>query len=308
MDYLVLAIMGIAPILEATLWNPWEKPYQPSPVVGGTFAYNDNQFQFPMRDDTFPPWATVLLSFVWPIVSFFVFAILGRWASWREYAIHDLHNAILGISTAWVIGYFAWFPINKTTGSFRPDFYARLQTGDPKIIAEGREAFPSGHTTLAFLGLGFFSLWLCGKFRVFHSTRGNVWRYFLAVICPMSLACAQAVTRVTDFRHHTVDILGGAVLGLFAAVSAYHLFYPPVWAPDCYRPKNRRWAYPYHLMAGAPAIFEAQMEAPELYPAYAQPSVQYLPGNVTPTPLYVNPMYAMPPEASPAGFTYLAYS
>ncbi len=41
----------------------------------------------------------------------------------------------------------------------------------------------------------------------------------------------QAVSRVTDNRHRTVDILGGAILGFGSAICGYHLNYPTITAP-----------------------------------------------------------------------------
>uniref|UniRef100_A0A7S4D124 Phosphatidic acid phosphatase type 2/haloperoxidase domain-containing protein n=1 Tax=Eutreptiella gymnastica TaxID=73025 RepID=A0A7S4D124_9EUGL len=275
-DWLLLLILGIALLLEVTLWDPYERTYQMATLSGGAYSFNDNQFQFPHQEDTFSIAVTTIVSFLVPILFFCAYCLLQRFLWKDSAAVHDLHHSLLGICTALVIGYFAWIPINKSVGSFRPDFWERLNGGDVDEIKKGREAFPSGHTLMAFLGLGFLSFWLSGKLRVFQSTRGNVWRFFLAWICPMTLAVAQAITRVTDNRHRTVDILGGAVLGMGAAFCAYHLNYPPNYAPDCDRPKNRKYGFNDYLFSGIPSctrppVDEAAYHVPEP-PPYVPPA------------------------------------
>jgi len=293
-DWMLLVILGIGLLLEVTLWDPYVRTYQMATLSGGIYSFNDNEFQFPHKEDTFSITATAVVSFLIPIIIFVAYYLVQRFL-WKDPRVHDLHHSILGICTALVIGYFAWIPINKSTGSFRPDFWERLNGGDVDEIKRGREAFPSGHTVMAFLGLGFLSFWLSGKLRVFHSSRGNLWRFFLAWICPMTLAVAQAVTRVTDNRHRTVDILGGAVLGTGAAFCAYHLLYPPNYAPDCERPKNRKYGYNDYLLSGVPSyprppVGQATYQVPE-HPPYMPPH----------PPAYMSaPPYPYPVDNGPA--------
>eukprot|EP00668_Euglena_longa_P038352 GGOE01049353.1.p2 GENE.GGOE01049353.1~~GGOE01049353.1.p2 ORF type:complete len:324 (-),score=80.37 GGOE01049353.1:258-1199(-) len=260
-DWVVVAILGIAVIIEITLWKPNVRPYQAATMLAtGTFSFNDNEFQFVTKSDTFKEWVTAIISIGLPCLLMLVY-FLWRWfGPAKDRSLHDLHHFLLGMATSVAVAYFAWIPVNRVCGSFRPDFWYRLQTGDADTIEQGRESFPSGHTLAAFVGLGFFMHWLSGKLFVFHSSGGHLWRFVLAVMCPMALAITQAVSRVTDNRHRTVDILGGAVIGMGSAICGYHLNYPPMWAPDCNLPKNRRQPYLRQLLAGIAAKERSEAE------------------------------------------------
>eukprot|EP00667_Euglena_gracilis_P011518 EG_transcript_11764 len=260
-DWIIVCVLGVAVIIEITLWDPNIRSYQAAVLLTpGQFSFNDNEFQFPMKADTFKEWVTGLISIGLPCMLVVVYFLWRRFGPTKERSWHDLHHFLLGMATAVAVAYFTWIPINRVCGGFRPDFWSRLQTGDSDLIKQGRESFPSGHTLAAFTGLGFYMHWLCGKLFVFHSAGGHLWRFVLAVMCPMALAITQAVSRVVDNRHRTVDILGGAVIGTGAAICGYHLNYPPVWASDCNLPKNRRNPYLRHMMAGIPGKEPGDLE------------------------------------------------
>eukprot|EP00667_Euglena_gracilis_P011732 EG_transcript_11998 len=251
-DWLLLAVFGAAILVMMLLWEPTERPYQAATRQSdGQFAFNDNEFQFALRADTFAEWVTGTISVAAPCAIALLYHVVRRFGPSRDKSMHDLHHFGLGMATTVVLAYFAWVPINRVVGAFRPDLWARLQTGDPALIRDGRKSFPSGHTLVAFGGLGFFAHWLSGKLRTFHPARGNLWRLALGMLCPMALAVAQAVSRVTDNRHRTVDIIGGCLLGTGAALLGYHLHYPPLHAPDCDRPRNRKAGLRPYLLGRA---------------------------------------------------------
>jgi diacylglycerol diphosphate phosphatase/phosphatidate phosphatase len=262
-DWAIVAVVAIGDIIEIALWDPNVNPYQAAvQSTNGTFSFNDNQFQFPFETETFKPWVNALISIGIPVALAICYHLFLRFGPSKDRSLHDIHHFLLGMATTVALAYFAWIPTNRLCGQFRPDFWYRLQTGDSGTITDGRESFPSGHALCAFLGLGFFMLWMCGKLFVFHSGGGHMWRFFLAVMCPMALAIAQAVSRVTNHLHHPVDILGGAILGMGAAICAYHLNYPPAWAPDCHRPKNRKFSYFTYAMSGVPPAPQADPHFP----------------------------------------------
>lgn len=122
-------------------------------------------------------------------------------------------------------------------GKLRPDFLARcLPTIDSAgnavctqtrlaFLDEGRRSFPSGHASTSFAGLGFAALFLAGQLRIFD---GEAWAWKLTLsFAPIVLAAFVAISRVLDFRHHVIDVLVGAILGLSVTVIVYHAYFPP---------------------------------------------------------------------------------
>lgn len=157
----------------------------------------------------------------------------------------------------------------STAGS-GPDAQAKAKA--KAKLDEGFRSFPSGHSSYAFSGLGFLSLWLAGQLGLFatpHANRaalastnstsagsgsgnGNasstgagagmaattgvfighprsprLWRAFVS-LAPLWLAVYIASSRVQDHRHHTSDVVVGAVLGLLGAALSYRLYFPPL--------------------------------------------------------------------------------
>ena len=121
-----------------------------------------------------------------------------------------------------------------------------------KLLDEGFRSFPSGHSSYAFAGLGFLSLWLMGQLSLFAvphtyhyaattppSASSSVsvqrplrlWRSFLS-LTPLWLAVYIAVSRIQDHRHHVSDVVVGALLGLAGSYLAYRLYFPPLDAPQ----------------------------------------------------------------------------
>jgi len=85
------------------------------------------------------------------------------------------------------------------------------------MIPEARLSFPSGHSSMAFYGM-VTSIFILNK------TQGN--QFILSVEQALCLlyCCFVGVTRVNDHKHHTDDVVAGALLGtLFAVSSALNL-------------------------------------------------------------------------------------
>ncbi|XP_028788414.1 lipid phosphate phosphatase 2-like [Neltuma alba] len=108
--------------------------------------------------------------------------------------------------------------------------------GDEKIIKEGYKSFPSGHTSWAFAGLGFFAWYLSGKVRVLDR-RGHIGKLCLLLL-PLLLAAFVGVSRVDDYRHHWQDVFAGGLLGIIVSSTCYLLLFPfphqSGWAPHAY--------------------------------------------------------------------------
>ncbi|CAO3665063.1 unnamed protein product [Umbelopsis ramanniana] len=105
-------------------------------------------------------------------------------------------------------------------------------------LQDGFKSFPSGHSSYSFAGLGFLSLYLCGKLHIFDH-KGHVWKSLLVMI-PIMGAILVAISRIMDYRHHPWDVIFGSLLGFAAAYFSYHQYYPPLHAHDCHVPFEPR--------------------------------------------------------------------
>ncbi|KAF9006108.1 lipid phosphate phosphatase 1 [Cyathus striatus] len=127
-------------------------------------------------------------------------------------------------------------------GRLRPDFLARCKwnetlttcTGKANDILDGRKSFPSGHSSTAFAGMMFLSLWIAGQTAAwkFSSTRrprslrsSHLASFFLTLF-PLFWASFVAVTRIEDYRHHKEDVIVGSVIGIISGIVCYVIFWP----------------------------------------------------------------------------------
>ncbi|KAJ5383185.1 Phosphatidic acid phosphatase type 2/haloperoxidase [Penicillium concentricum] len=115
---------------------------------------------------------------------------------------------------------------------------------------DGFASFPSGHSSFAFAGLVYLTLWLCSKFSVAFpylprypiedqshrddSTsvrkRGAAPPVYLMLLAffPTATACFIAASRWFNYRHHGFDILFGAAIGIFFAYIAFKMYHLPI--------------------------------------------------------------------------------
>ncbi|XP_037070512.1 putative phosphatidate phosphatase isoform X1 [Pollicipes pollicipes] len=102
--------------------------------------------------------------------------------------------------------------INCSGHAFIEDFEC---LGDNvKAIREARLSFPSGHASFSFYTMVYLALYLQARL-TWRATK--LLRPFLQFICVM-LCWYTALSRVSDYKHHPTDVLGGAVLGTVVAV------------------------------------------------------------------------------------------
>ena len=130
-------------------------------------------------------------------------------------------------------------------------------------------SWPSGHASTSWSGLLYLTMWFCAKFGLripsmwsllFSSQsqhnsndlssqreRNSALRnqaaappayLFLFAALPIGTAFYISLSRYFDYRHHGFDIISGAVLGIFCAWIAFHMYQMPIqlgegwaWAP-----------------------------------------------------------------------------
>jgi len=206
---------------------------------------DDPALQFPyVKDETFPVWCLALVAVGLPIAIFVVIFIVkvSKAPNSKSYAKFELHRLILSFCFAIVLTLVLTDFGKRLIGRPRPNSVA-LSGYQPDgsyeasahLVKEAFLSFPSGHSSTAFCGFVFVSLYL------FHSLfptskyseqEGVMrpWKLLLCV-CPLLFAGWIAASRLTDYWHHPSDVLAGSILG---AVVSRIVFYTQF---HCYRHK-----------------------------------------------------------------------
>ncbi|CAI9752978.1 unnamed protein product [Fraxinus pennsylvanica] len=227
-DWLILILLGVILVI-LNIIHPFYR------FVGKDMM---SDLKYPLKSNTVPVWLVPIYAALLPVAVFLLFYV-------RRRDVYDLHHAILGILFSIFITGVLTDAIKDAVGRPRPDFFWRcfpdgkdaydqwgnvVCHGDKSVIREGHKSFPSGHTAWSFAGLGFLSLYLSGKLKVFDR-KGHVAKLCL-VLLPLLVASLVGISRVDDYWHHWQDVFAGGLLGLVVATFCYLQFFPP----------------PYHLM------------------------------------------------------------
>lgn len=199
--------------------------------------------RYPMKANTIPFWAVPFIAILLPFAIFIIYYFIRR-------DVYDLHHATLGLLFSVLITAVLTDAIKDAVGAPRPDFFWRcfpdgkavfdpvtrgvICTGVKSVIKEGHKAFPSGHTSWSFSGLGFLSWYLSGKVRVFDR-RGHVAK-LCVVFTPLLLAALVGVSRVDDYWHDWHHVVVGGLLGAIVASFCYLQFFPPPYDADGWGP------------------------------------------------------------------------
>ncbi|ERF70227.1 hypothetical protein EPUS_00415 [Endocarpon pusillum Z07020] len=158
----------------------------------------------------------------------------------------ELNCGILGLLLSEGAAFVITGSLKNLCGKPRPDLIARCQPfegavdppvfglsnstictqTDKAIMADGFRSFPSGHSSSAFAGLFYLSLYLAAKLHVLDN-RGEVWRTFIVLIPTLAASCI-AMSRIMDARHHPFDVLFGSAMGILVAWAAYRQYFPSV--------------------------------------------------------------------------------
>ncbi|KAF2402870.1 acid phosphatase/Vanadium-dependent haloperoxidase [Trichodelitschia bisporula] len=168
----------------------------------------------------------------------------------------ELNCGLLGLLLAIGASFVVTGALKNAIGKPRPDLIDRCQPNvqadppnlklsnhsictqtDNNILKDGFRSFPSGHSSSAFAGLFYISLYLAGKMHVLDS-KGEVWKAFIVLI-PTLGAALIAGSRIMDARHHPFDVLSGSTLGILVAWASYRQYFPSI---SDYTAKGR--AYP----------------------------------------------------------------
>lgn len=193
----------------------------------------DPSVTYPLLPDIVPTWSLALIDVLVPV------AIFGLWQAFLMRSSHDFHHACLGLAQALIFTLLFTEAVKVAAGRYRPDWQARIVPGQSEsVLRDGRQSFPSGHSSIAFAGMVFLSLWLSGKTGLFRHHGGTSWKAVVALI-PIAIATTVAVSRVVDYHHNFSDILAGSLLGSAMAIFCYLLNYHPLTGTKSHLPKLR---------------------------------------------------------------------
>jgi hypothetical protein len=106
--------------------------------------------------------------------------------------------------------------LNVAVGRQRPDWYARLATGDESLINEGRLSYPSGHAAYTHASAAVCTLYIAARLRVFAP--GEQQRAQMARL----LAAAAPLAALTSLLASGMTVPDGAGAGRLCAAAAAH--------------------------------------------------------------------------------------
>jgi len=206
--------------------------------IARAFKLDDPSLDYPMLPDTVNYTVLVAASIATNFIVFIVAQIVVR-------STLDLHYAIFGMVQAFAVVLLITEVVKVIAGRFRPDWYARCmpdplsleaaynghynvtvicQQTDISILDDGRQSFFSGHTSTAFVLLGYLSLYVAGNIRPF--TAGGHFYLFIIFLAPLCAATWVGISRTADNKHHFDDVLTGAAVGILFAVLIYFHHFP----------------------------------------------------------------------------------
>lgn len=206
--------------------EPAHRPYNPQDL---TLAY-------PLNDGTISSSVLYALVFAFPTIVFASVATAQR-------STADLHHALLSLVEAFALasGWKRWMNL---VGRLRPSWLARVATGDGRDVADGRLAYPSGHSAYMFFSATVLTMWGMGKLRLLAHSSQALFPKLLLCLAPLVLATYVSCTRLVDYEHDFADVNAGCFIGICSGLLAYSLQYPSPWDPCCHLPKLRRRVSP----------------------------------------------------------------
>ena len=186
-----------------------------------------------------------------------------------------MNVTVLGLAISVMLTQFLTDVFKNSVGRTRADLIARCKPKygtrehalvtidvctetDHHVLHDGWRSFPSGHSSLAFSGLGFLALsaqvqsthsisadrdrFLAGQMHVFRP-RTDLARVLLA-LAPIVGATLIAISRLEDYRHDVYDVTVGSLLGILIAYFSYSRYYPHLKSAHCDTPYPSRaeWA------------------------------------------------------------------
>ncbi|GAA6050077.1 hypothetical protein JCM3770_001358 [Rhodotorula araucariae] len=222
----------------------------PAPTRNFPITFSDGEIvypevAYPLRKkghSIIPIWAAAMIAFFVPFVVFMLVQIRVR-------SFEDLNTATFGVLYSLITAACFQVFIKWLIGGLRPHFLAvcapnvagvqgtgfqsimydrSVCTGDRNEINDSLESMPSGHSTAAWAGLLFLSLYLNGKLKLFADYRPQFWK-MIAFFAPLLGAFLISGSLTIDEYHHWYDVVVGGLIGSSCALAAYRMSYASIW-------------------------------------------------------------------------------
>lgn len=205
------------------------------PIYEREFSIHDPSISNPLRKSQVSSELNNALALYLPAVIVVISGIKNR-------SLVQSHHGVISVCAGRGLARLITEVLKRIIGGLRPDFLSRCEwdkvleacTGDAEDILDGRQSFPSGHSSAAFAGMTFLSLWIAGQTAAwcFHaprpsgSLRSSLMGNFAVTLLPLVWASFVAITRIEDYRHHPEDVIAGSLIGIISAWIFYIMFWP----------------------------------------------------------------------------------
>ncbi|KAL2217304.1 PAP2 domain protein [Thermoascus aurantiacus ATCC 26904] len=238
-DYVALGFLAVGWVLIQLFVHPFHR----------MFSLDNRAIQFPFAEHERVPvvWSIIYAGFI-PLIIILVWIALFRPGT------HKAHVTVLGLLATLALTSFVTDVIKNAIGRPRPDLLSRCKpekgTAEHELVTfkvctqtnqhildEGWRSFPSGHSSFAFGGLGYLSLFFAGQMHAFRP-RVDLAR-FLLCLAPLLGASMIAISRWEDYRHDVYDVTSGSILGMLVAYFTYRRYYPSPWSIRCDVPYDK---------------------------------------------------------------------
>ncbi|BGP45918.1 hypothetical protein JCM10450v2_001753 [Rhodotorula kratochvilovae] len=227
-DLLTMAALG-AVGLGVYFADPAPTRSFPVTFADGEIVYPD--VAYPLRKNIIPIWAAAMIAFFVPFVCFLI-------AQTRVRSFEDLNTATFGVLYSLINAAVFQVFVKWLIGGLRPHFLAvcapnitgvqgtgfqsimfdrSVCTGNRDEINDSLESMPSGHSTAAWAGLLFLSLYLNGKLKLFADYRPQLGAFLISG------------SLTIDEYHHWYDVVAGGIIGSCSALAAYRMSFASIW-------------------------------------------------------------------------------
>jgi len=199
------------------------------------FSLDDESLNHPEVPEIISSTTATLINAVVPIILLGVLELVFWFNIWDAY--HMVKGHAESIAIALFFTSLFWIVIGGAVG-LRPTFLTKCHPNPVLVISSQAyytpaicmndlpkfefQGFPSGHSSTAFAGWGYFVLYLHGKLKPFVGGGGYLWKAIL-MLSPLAFAVWISMTRVLDYRHFPYQIIVGGIVGGIASLVAYRL-------------------------------------------------------------------------------------